>query len=188
MRLHFRAWVCRANAPGAYSGGSPTQIRKSFLKTVGEGLKVNRPKAERSHPGVCPSRGPVWDRPLRKERTAINRPKAFTLGGRCRANARRMRGQVATHFVGADPCGRPWRSLHPVGREKVNCPARARETGLNHDSARRVHLRAGQCPAPTKKKGPFPNSPQGRLSAPPVPEIPSHVGRGLPDAPPQTIP
>ena len=56
MRLHFRAWVCRANAPGAYSGGSPTQIRKSFLKTVGEGLKVNRPKAERSHPGVCPRR------------------------------------------------------------------------------------------------------------------------------------
>ena len=89
-------------------------------------------------------------------------------GGRCRANARRMRGQVATHFVGrlsaarfgnflppsvGAPCGRPWRSLNPVGREKVNCPARARETGLDHDSARRVHLRAGQCPAPTKKEG-----------------------------------
>ena len=36
--------------------GSPTQKRKAFLKPVGEGLKVNRPKAERSHPGVCPSR------------------------------------------------------------------------------------------------------------------------------------
>ena len=35
---------------------SPTQSRKIFLKPVGEGLKVNRPKAERSHPGVCPSR------------------------------------------------------------------------------------------------------------------------------------
>ena len=92
------------------------------LKPVGEGLKVNRPKAERSHPGVCPSRGPVWDRPLRKERTAINRPKVFHLGGRCRANARRMRGQVATHFVGADPCGRPWRSLHPVGRGLLDAP------------------------------------------------------------------
>ena len=101
---------------------SPTQSRKIFLKPVGEGLKVNRPKAERSHPGVCPSRGPVWDRPLRKERTAINRPKAFTLGGRCRANARRMRGQVATHFVGADPCGRPWRSPHPVGRGLLDAP------------------------------------------------------------------
>ena len=35
---------------------SPTQTRKFFLKPVGEGLKVNRPKAERSHPGVCPRR------------------------------------------------------------------------------------------------------------------------------------
>ena len=33
---------------------SPTQFRKVFLRTVGEVLKVNRPKAERSHPGVCP--------------------------------------------------------------------------------------------------------------------------------------
>ena len=33
---------------------SPTQFRKVFLRTVGEGLKVNRPKTERSHPGVCP--------------------------------------------------------------------------------------------------------------------------------------
>ena len=46
---------------------SPTQFRKVFLRTAGEGLKVNRPKAERSHPGVCPSRGPVWDRPLREK-------------------------------------------------------------------------------------------------------------------------
>ena len=33
---------------------SPTQFRKVFLRTAGEGLKVNWPKAERSHPGVCP--------------------------------------------------------------------------------------------------------------------------------------
>ena len=46
----------------------PHPIPEDFLRTVGEGLKVNRPKAERSHPGVCPSRGPVWDRPLRKDR------------------------------------------------------------------------------------------------------------------------
>ena len=39
---------------------SPTQTRKFFLKPVGEGLKVNRTKAERSHPGVCPRRpGPL---------------------------------------------------------------------------------------------------------------------------------
>ena len=47
---------------------SPTQFRKVFLRTVGEGLKVNRPKAERSHPGVCPSRGPASVQPLRKQR------------------------------------------------------------------------------------------------------------------------
>ena len=27
----------------------------TFLNSVGKGLKVNRPKAERGHPGVCPS-------------------------------------------------------------------------------------------------------------------------------------
>ena len=83
--------------------------------------------------------GPVWDRPLRKERTAINRPKAFTLGGRCRANARRMRGQVATHFVGADPCGRPWRSLHPVGRGLLDAPlldVAKKVVGAAHRAAR----------------------------------------------------
>ena len=47
---------------------SPTQFRKVFLRTVGEGLKVNRPKAERSHLGVCPSRGPASVQPLRKQR------------------------------------------------------------------------------------------------------------------------
>ena len=31
------------------------------VETVGEGLKVNQPKAERGHPGVCPFRRPVWD-------------------------------------------------------------------------------------------------------------------------------
>ena len=66
-------WVCKncrrcgsISAPGfavptllgpLTAGGpraSPTQFRKVLLRTVGEGLKVNRPKAERSHPGVCP--------------------------------------------------------------------------------------------------------------------------------------
>ena len=76
--LNFRRatgpWVCKncrrcgfASAPGFAeptepvripAGGpkaSPTQTRKVLLRLVGEGLKVNRPKAERSHPGVCPS-------------------------------------------------------------------------------------------------------------------------------------
>ena len=56
--------------PAGGPRASPTQSRKSFLRTVGEGLKVNRPKAERSHPGVCSSREPDSVRPLRKEGTA----------------------------------------------------------------------------------------------------------------------
>ena len=53
---------------------SPTQFRKVFLRTVGEGLKVNRPKAERSHPGVCPL--PPFSRngPLSAVGAAISRP------------------------------------------------------------------------------------------------------------------
>ena len=59
---------------------SPTQFRKVFLRTVGEGLKVNRPKAERSHPGVCPSRGPASVQPLRKQR---GRNQIRRRGGPC---------------------------------------------------------------------------------------------------------
>ena len=52
---------------------------------------MNRPKAERSHPGVCPSRGPVWDRPLRRGRTVIALRRARPPGRAAPAacNARR---------------------------------------------------------------------------------------------------
>ena len=40
-------------------GGPRASPTHSFLNFVGEGLKANRPKAERSHPEVCPSR-PWW--------------------------------------------------------------------------------------------------------------------------------
>ena len=79
--------------PAGGPRASPTQSQKSFLRTVGEGLKVNRPKAERSHPGVCPRRrssernpltgGPVWDRPLRRSPDRL------------------------LYFCRGDPCGRP---------------------------------------------------------------------------------
>ena len=59
---------------------SPTQFRKVFLRTVGEGLKVNRPKAERSLPGMCPSRGPASVQPLRKQR---GRDQIRRRGGPC---------------------------------------------------------------------------------------------------------
>ena len=54
---------------------SPTQFRKVFLRTAGEGLKVNRPKAERSHHGVCPL--PPFSRngPLSAVGAAISRPQ-----------------------------------------------------------------------------------------------------------------
>ncbi len=147
-RLHSCAWVCQADGTGSVDGGRPKGLPYPNPEVL---LKTRRG-------GACPSRGPVWDRLLRKERIrsvircrggSTTRPTAFPFRGRCRAYAKRMR------------------------------------VGSGMAEALR---RAGQCPAPTKKKGPFPNSPQGRLSAPPVPEIPSHVGRGLPDAPPQTIP
>ena len=59
---------------------SPTQSRKIFLKPVGEGLKVNRPKAERSHPGVCPL--PPFSRngPLSAVGAAISRPQPLPPG------------------------------------------------------------------------------------------------------------
>ena len=59
---------------------SPTQFRKVFLRTAGEGLKVNRPKAERSLPGMCPSRGPASVQPLRKQR---GRNQIRRRGGPC---------------------------------------------------------------------------------------------------------
>ena len=66
-------------SPAGGPRASPTHVWKSFLNFVGEGLKANRPKAERSHPEVCPSRpwrlpsfsGPASVRPLRKEGTAL---------------------------------------------------------------------------------------------------------------------
>ena len=41
----------------------PHPIPEDFLRTVGEGLKVNRPKVERNHPEVCPSRRSKIRRP-----------------------------------------------------------------------------------------------------------------------------
>ena len=61
--------------------------------------------------------------------------------------SRRVReGELPRNLVGADDspnvaleqwerCGY---TIHPVGREKVNCRAAAREAGLGHDSARRM--------------------------------------------------
>ena len=63
-------------------GGPRASPTHSFLNFVGEGLKANRPKAERSHPEVCPSHprrfsslsGPASVRPLRKDRALMRTP------------------------------------------------------------------------------------------------------------------
>ena len=83
LALLSRGSLVRIPAGGPRA--SPTQFRKNFLRVVGEGLKVNRPKAERSHPGVCLSRRPVWDRPLRPRRDDFS---ASRRGGRPHPPAR----------------------------------------------------------------------------------------------------
>ena len=93
VRFKFCAWVCRANAPGTNPGG------------------------------------PVWDRPLREKCCCFRirrrgdpcgRPKAFPLGGRCRANARRMRGQVSTLCTGPRSARPEWFK----GRRRGGTPGR----------------------------------------------------------------
>ena len=83
LALLSRGSLVRIPAGGPRA--SPTQFWKNFLRVVGEGLKVNRPKAERSHPGVCLSRRPVWDRPLRSRRDDFS---ASRRGGRPHPPAR----------------------------------------------------------------------------------------------------
>ena len=69
--------------------------------------------------------------------------------------------------VGAAPCGRPRAGLGPaptISRPKAfslpggRCRAYARRMRLGSGMAVALR-RAGQCPAPTKKKGPLPDSP-----------------------------
>ena len=97
----------------------PHPIPEDFLRTVGEGLKVNRPKAERSHPGVCPSRGPASVRPLRKERTA----SVFAVG----AGPRPARQDFKYALVKrrGDPRGRPCRMQNQVSIPFVGAAHRA---------------------------------------------------------------
>ena len=99
LALLSRGSLVRIPAGGPRA--SPTQFRKNFLRVVGEGLKVNRPKAERSHPGVCLSRRPVWDRPLRSRRDGFSTSRR---GGCPHPPAR-----VQTRGCRGDPCGRPCR-------------------------------------------------------------------------------
>ena len=81
--------------PAGGPRASPTHRGWTFWRTVGEGLKVNRPKAERSHPGVCPSRGPASVRPLRKERTAF-----ASAVGAARPSLPPSRGKDDSHYQG----------------------------------------------------------------------------------------
>ena len=90
-RLHFRAWVCRADGTGAVDGGRP----KGLPYPNSEVLLKNR------RGGACSSRGPVWDRPLRKERirSVIRRrggprPARAFPWGKVPSETRRMMGTL----------------------------------------------------------------------------------------------
>ena len=52
-RMRVTSWLAPGGSPPK---GLPTQTRRVLLRFVGRGLEVNRPKAERSHPEVCPRR------------------------------------------------------------------------------------------------------------------------------------
>ena len=83
LRFTDCAWVCRANAPGAYSGGRP----KGLPYPIPEGFLENRrggaegESAEgREKPPWDPSRGPASVQPLRKQR---GRDQIRRRGGPC---------------------------------------------------------------------------------------------------------
>ena len=93
------------------------KLRESVLETCRGGAEGESAEGREKPPwGVPLPRAGLGPAPTKRK------DSYQPLGGRCRANARRMRGQVATHFVGADPCGRPWRSPHPVGRGLLDAP------------------------------------------------------------------
>ena len=83
VRFKNCAWVCRANGTGANPGGRP----KGLPYPTSEGFLENR------RGGACPSRGPVWDRPLRNGQTVPGSPQgrhtwAARMSGTCPAKGR----------------------------------------------------------------------------------------------------
>ena len=62
----FAEQVMAGTNPGGRPKDLPYPNPEEFLKTVGEGLKVNRSKAERSHPGVCPPRAGLGPAPTKR--------------------------------------------------------------------------------------------------------------------------
>ena len=100
---------------------SPTQFRKAFLRTVGEGLKVNRPKAERSHPGVCP-----YENNTAATRSAVGAALAVACTPGANPGGRMLCAPTGFRWtVGAAPCGRPLRRFPlPVGRGLPDTPFR----------------------------------------------------------------
>ena len=105
---------------------SPTQFRKVFLRTVGEGLKVNRPKAERSHPGVCP-----YENNTAATRSAVG----ATLAVACTPGAN----------PGGSPKGLPY--PNPEGiiktRRGGTCPVRGPDRPLRTSASLRIRCRGG---------------------------------------------
>ena len=105
---------------------SPTQFRKVFLRTAGEGLKVNRPKAERSHPGVCP---------YENNAAATISAVGATLAVACTPGAN----------PGGSPKGLPY--PNPEGiiktRRGGTCPFRGPDRPLRNKDSLRIRCRGG---------------------------------------------
>ena len=125
--------------PGGRPKGLPYERYGTVsVENVGEGLKVNRPKAERSHPGVCPSRRIPGSSPYLAGRSGTGPYETPPV--------KRRRGGPMWPPV---PCG--------------GCDAcRARPPGR----AGPRHGRAGRCPAPTAKLGRCLGFVPGRPGAP----------------------
>ncbi len=98
---------------------SPTQFRKVFLRTAGEGLKVNRPKAERSHPGVCP-----YENNAAATISAVGAALAVACTPGANPGGRMLCAPTGFRWtVGAAPYGRPLRRFPlPVGRGLPDAP------------------------------------------------------------------
>ena len=125
---------------GGRPKGLPYPIPEGFLRTVGEGLEVNRTKAERSHPGVCPSR-PHLVLPSSVGREKVNCPEGAREAGLGHDSARRFRDFA--------------RGISPPAGGELLCPWRQSNQNAPGDASDGLRLRF----APPRPIGRFPRTP-----------------------------
>ena len=174
MRFHNCAWVCQADGTGSVDGGRPKglpyPIPEKFLRTVGA-APCGRPRAglgpapTRGRNSFCIRRRGVYQPPesllparekvpsvCEADEGGLRNGSSYS-AGRPVSGPYEKEGTVSKFAVGA-AISRP-KALSLPGRR---CRAYARRMRVGSGMA--VALRwAGQCPAPTKKKEPLPDSP-----------------------------